>query len=53
MGVYTLGTLMVRTPAFSPRSATAACSELVLAVQSIPEEGLTRKAFQFRQAGCS
>ena len=53
MGVYTLGTLMVRTPAFSPRSATAAGNELVLAVLPIPEAGLTRTAFQFRQAGCS
>ena len=53
MGACALGTLMVRTPAFLPRSATAACSELVLAVQPIPEEVLTRKDFQFRQAGCS
>ena len=53
VGIYALGMRIVLTPAFSPRPATAAGSELVLAVQPILGDGLTHKAFQFRQAGCS
>lgn len=53
VGIYALGTLIALTLAFSPRPATAAGSVLVLAVQPILEEGLTCKAVQFRQAGCS
>lgn len=52
-GVYPLGTLIALTLAFSPRPATAAGSELVLAVQPTLEADLTCKAFQFRLAGCS
>jgi len=46
MSVSALGALIAVTIAFSPRSATAAGNELVLAVQPILDEGLTRKAFQ-------
>lgn len=46
VGVYALGTLIALTLAFSPRPASAAGSELVLAVQPILDEGLTRTAFQ-------
>mgnify|MGYP001614772398 FL=1 len=45
-GVYALGALIALTLGFSSRPATAAGGELVLAVQPIMEEGLTRKAFQ-------
>jgi len=51
--VYALGTRITLTLALSPRPATAAGSELVLAVQPILEAGLTCKAFQLRPAGCS
>lgn len=46
VGVQVLGALLAITLGFSPRPASAADSELVLAVQPILEEGLTRKAFQ-------
>jgi hypothetical protein len=46
VGVYVLGTLIALTLAFSPRPATAAGNELVLAVQPVMDAGLTRKAFQ-------
>jgi len=46
VGVYALNALIALTLAFSPRPTTAAGSELVLAVQPILEEELTRKAFQ-------
>ncbi len=46
VGVYVLGGLLALTLGFSPRPATAADSEFVLAVQPILEESLTRKAFQ-------
>jgi len=46
VGVYVLGILIALTLAFSPQPATAADSELVLAVQPVLDEGLTRKAFQ-------
>jgi len=46
VGAYALGALVALALGFSPRPASAAGSELVLAVQPIMEEGLTRKAFQ-------
>ena len=52
-GVYALGTRIALTLAFSPRPATAAGRELVLAVQPIPEAGLTCEAVRFRMEGCS
>jgi ABC-type phosphate/phosphonate transport system substrate-binding protein len=46
LGVFAVGAFITLALAFSARPASAAGSELVLAVQPILEEGLTRKAFQ-------
>ena len=43
---YALGMLLALSLGFSPRPAAAAGTELVLAVQPILDEELTRKAFQ-------
>lgn len=43
---YALGALFALSLAFSPRPATAAGNELVLAVQPILDEAKTRQAFQ-------